>query len=72
MGRLQVEIRMVADDGTTPLEAKLDEPTRLDVARDPLYVFGRLDSLTARALDELHRQAVVLAGPDRAHGNGAL
>lgn len=71
MARLQVQIRMVADDGSEPLAVSLDEPTRLDVERDPLYVFGRLDALTARALNDLHRQAAVLAGPDLAHGNDA-
>lgn len=71
MARLQVQIRMVADDGTTPLEAVIDEPTRLDVARDPLYVFGRLDSMAARALDRLHAQAVQLADTDAAKRNGA-
>lgn len=51
---------MVDDQGQTRLEVKLDEPTRLDVDRDPLYVFGRMHALTECAVEYLHVQALQL------------
>ncbi len=69
MGRLYVKVTMGDDAGETRLLAIVDEPTRLDVDTDPLYVFGRLEALTARAVAQLHDQALqLLAAAERGRG----
>lgn len=51
---------MLDDDGRVRLGVEVDQPTRLDVDRDPLYVFARLVTLTELATRELHEQALHL------------
>lgn len=51
---------MVDDQGAARLEVELDEPSRLDVDRDPLYVMTRLEALVERGLAQLHDQALKL------------
>jgi hypothetical protein len=58
MGRLHVQAWMLDDSGARRLDVEIDEPTRLDVDRDPLYVFGRLDAQLERARAQLHDQAL--------------
>lgn len=65
VARLEISIRVVDDAGDEPLHVEIVEPSRLDPWRDPLFSFTRLEAATHRALDQLHRQALVLA---RGHG----
>lgn len=70
MGRLHVQISMLDDAGARRLDVELQEPTRIDVDRDPLYVFGRLQALTGRAIEQLHDQALRIEQPARATSSG--
>jgi hypothetical protein len=58
MARLHVEISMVDDQGRTRLEYVRDEPTRIDVDADPIFVAGRLQHLLSCAMESLHEQAL--------------
>lgn len=60
MARLHVHLRIVDDAGTPVLDVELDEPTRISVERDPLFVIARLESLAGRALLQLHDAALRL------------
>lgn len=72
MARLRVKLEMVDDDERPRLLVELDEPTRLHVDVDPLYVFARLVTLTERATEQLHEQALQLEQlTDRSRGRAA-
>lgn len=60
MARLHVHLQIIDDAGAQVLDVELDEPTRISVARDPLFVTARLESLVNRALLQAHDSALRL------------